>query len=588
MAGQTTLPIPKNTTDVVTFAILSGEKESEKKEVPQTIRVKSLTITKEFNRIPYAQLTLLDGDPGKQSFDTSNQEYFIPGKTIIIQVGYGGKNTTLFEGIVVEHNLSFRTGGKSNLEVVIQDKAVKMTLNPKSRYFTQLSDSSAISNILAEYKIDNDIPNTLTVHPEIVQYQVTDWDFIMARAEINSLLCKVESGKLHFMIPKVAEEPLAQLDFGTNIIDFDINMDARDQFSGIQVRAWDQEKQKTDILEAVPSPLAEAGNISAEALSKAMGENTLEMIHSGDVDTGELQSWADSRMMRQKLAKFRGRIKCKGFPGIAPGVTIRVSGIGGRFNGDAIVTGVRHEVYRGGWYSHIQLGLDPRPYTTQYPIHAAPAAGLVAGVPGLQIGVVTQLSGDPEGKDRILVRIPVINNQEEGTWARLASVEAGNGRGFVFRPEIGDEVVLGFLQGDPRDPIVLGALHSSINEAPIEALNENHYKGYTSRSKMQIHFDDEKSILRLSTDKGNVLELNEETGQIRMEDQNGNLLQMNAEGIILESKGKIHIKASGDIKVEGSSIAQDARSSLSASGRSGASLTSGGITEVKGSIVNIN
>ena len=75
----------------------------------------------------------------------------------------------------------------------------------------------------------------------------------------------------------------------------------------------------------------------------------------------------------------------------------------------------------------------------------------------------------PDGEDRVQVRVPVINSQDDGLWARVATLDAGENRGSFFRPEIGDEVVLGFLNDDPRDPIILGMLNSSAKPAPITA-----------------------------------------------------------------------------------------------------------------------
>ena len=80
---------------------------------------------------------------------------------------------------------------------------------------------------------------------------------------------------------------------------------------------------------------------------------------------------------------------------------------------------------------------------------------------GLQIGVVTALEDDPQGDDRIKCRLPMVGAGEEGLWARLATLDAGDGRGTYFRPEIGDEVVVGFLDDDPRNPVILGMCHSS-------------------------------------------------------------------------------------------------------------------------------
>ena len=92
-----------------------------------------------------------------------------------------------------------------------------------------------------------------------------------------------------------------------------------------------------------------------------------------------------------------------------------------------------------------------------------------------------------------------MSDSEEGVWARLATLDAGDGRGTFFRPEIDDEVVVGFLDGDPRFPVVLGQCHSSAKPAPEPAKDDNHVKGYVSRSKLKLTFDDDKKVVVLET-----------------------------------------------------------------------------------------
>ena len=84
----------------------------------------------------------------------------------------------------------------------------------------------------------------------------------------------------------------------------------------------------------------------------------------------------------------------------------------------------------------------------------------------MQIGVVTRLKNDPDGENRIMVRIPVIHKDDEGAWCRVSFLDAGNERGMFFLPEIGDEVIVGFINNDPRHGVVLGMLNSRAKPAP--------------------------------------------------------------------------------------------------------------------------
>ncbi|MEN0006798.1 MAG: phage baseplate assembly protein V, partial [Bacteroidota bacterium] len=236
-----------------------------------------------------------------------------------------------------------------------------------------------------------------------------------------------------------------------------------------------------------------------------------------------------------------------------------------------------------------QFGLSPDFFSQQAHLQAPAAGGLLAAIPGLQIGVVTQLEEDPEGEERIKVKLPIISADEEGIWARLATLDAGNNRGTVFRPEVDDEVIVGFVQGDPRDAVILGMLHSSAKPSPIPATADNHEKGIISRSEVKILFDDEKSSLLFETPGGNQVLISDDEGGITLADQHGNKIILDSDGIALESAADLSITSStGDVKIEGMNIEHAANTQFKAEGSAGLEISSSAITVVKGSLVQIN
>jgi uncharacterized protein involved in type VI secretion and phage assembly len=183
----------------------------------------------------------------------------------------------------------------------------------------------------------------------------------------------------------------------------------------------------------------------------------------------------------------------------------------------------------------------------------------------------------------------VIHKDDEGAWCRISSLDAGNERGMVFRPEIGDEVIVGFINNDPRHGVVLGMMNSSTLPAHLPGSDDNHEKGYQSRSKMKMIFNDEKKSISIETPGGHKVQIDEDAKKIHIEDLNGNKITMNEDGILIESKKDIKMKASGEVKIEaGSNATLKAGAQTKVEGGSGAEVVSGGTTNVKGSMVNIN
>jgi uncharacterized protein involved in type VI secretion and phage assembly len=268
---------------------------------------------------------------------------------------------------------------------------------------------------------------------------------------------------------------------------------------------------------------------------------------------------------------------------------IELGGAGDRFNGKVFVAGVQHDLNPGNWETNIEVGLSPEWFHEQYrEVNVSAAHGVIPAVNGLQIGLVSAVEGDPEGSDRIQVRIPMIDPAEEGVWARIATLDAGENRGSVFRPEIGDEVILGFLDDDPRHAIVLGSVHSGAKPSPIPASDDNHEKGIVTRSKMKLMFNDEVKSIIIETPKGNKLVLSEEDGGITIEDENGNKVMTSSDGISIESTKDIILKSSGDVKIEGTNIEIKANANFKAEGGAGTEMSSSATTTIKGSLVQIN
>lgn len=576
--------------DVVTFDILTDNRP-----IDPTYAVLSINICKEVNRIPTARLVIRDGEAASAQFAISNTETFVPGKPIHIKVGRDRNNVTAFQGVIVKQAVKVRSNGQSELTVDCRDAAVRMTLGRNSRYYDQKKDSDVWNDLIRPYPgMQTDFPATAYTHPELVQYHVTDWDFLLMRAEANGRLVTVDDGKISVKIPDTSGNPALQLLYGDTLLEFEAELDARQQWQQVSAQAWNYSDQQLANASASSAALTEAGNISGQQLATALGAQA-GLRHAGIVAAEELQAWTTGQMLRSRLAKIRGRARCRGVATLKPGQVLEIQGVGNRFNGKLFVSSIRHEIGVGRWETHIQFGLPPDLFARQPDLTDPPASGLIPPIRGLQIGKVVKLENDPEGQDRILVRLPVLDTNAQGTWARMASLDAGQNRGAFFRPEIGDEVIIGFVNEDPRDAVVLGMLHSRANPAPIQAKDVNHEKGFTTRSKLQVRFNDDTKTITIETPAGNSFILDEQGQSITIKDQNQNKLTMGPNGIdissnsalTLQAKTTLTVTAQAGLSANGANVSVDAKGPLSLQGAT-AKLSSPGITEISGSLVRIN
>ena len=231
---------------------------------------------------------------------------------------------------------------------------------------------------------------------------------------------------------------------------------------------------------------------------------------------------------------------------------------------------------------------------------------------GVVVGLVTAI--DEEIPGRIKVHFTTHEAEHETDFIRIATTMGGKNRGTFFMPEIDDEVLVCFEQGDFRRPYVLGGLFNGLDKPKDAASLVNSADGsigvraITTRVGHSLKFTD--------ADSGKGIKL--ATGGEQVES-----LTLDAAGhsITIESSGNITIKAgdSGTVSIKaGTSMTLEAMSSLelkaptvkvngdgqieiksggqlslqgtqtTVKGDAMASIESSGVLQVQGSLVKIN
>ena len=555
--------------------------------IAATYRILSVKVSHAAHKIPEAQIVLLDGNVSTETFEASNGSDFIPGVEIEIKAGYHGQEDTLFKGTVVKQGIKILQGQSSVLYVTAKHAIFKTTLNRKNNSYKDKKDSEIIEELITEPK---DVDATSIQHTHLLQSFCTDWDFINLRAEANGMFVLPKYDSILVKKPVLDAAAVLSLYYGTSILEFEAEMDARTCYTEVKVSGWSAAGQQVIESAANNDWIGnEPGNFTANDAADAVGNTSLDLFWQGDTVTDNLDTVAKAAMIRHHLSKICGRAQCIGFATIWPGDIVELNGVGDRFNGKAFVTGVHHSIREGRWDTDIQFGWKNKSYASSYTdITANPALGYMPGINGLQVGIVKKLESDPLSEFRVLIQLPTQGGTDEALWARVATVDAGNERGSFFRPEIGDEVIVGFIDNNPLHAVILGGVNSSKNAAPITPADANQLKGFYSREKMRWQFDDEKKEILFDTPGGNKILLSEDQKGITLEDQNGNKIVMSDSGIEINSSKDFTIKASGDISIEGTNVEIKANAQFKASGGSGAELSSSAVTNVKGSMVNIN
>lgn len=580
--------------------------EIDGKEISTTYQIVSVDTWLGVNKVPKATIVLFDGSAATRDFEASNLKTFLPGNKVEIGAGYGADITKIFKGVIVKQGIEISRNEGSKLIVHLTDEAIKMTLERSNALFEKIKDSDLIDKLISANGLAKDVASTTTVHEEIVQYYCSDWDLMVTRAEMNGLVVIADAGKVTVKEPDTKQSPVLLIGYGDSILDLEADMDASTQFasSAIKSYAWAVDQQQ--VVESGPGtvPVEEQGNYSSAELAKVFDVKKF-LQQGAPIEKTALQDWSSAELLKSKLSKIRGSVRFQGNGLAKVGKTIELAGLGKRFNGIAFASGVHHEITEGRWLTTVRFGLSADWFAATAPaVVAPPASGQLPAIKGLQTGIVKKVAQDPGGEFRVFVMLPLLQDDAKGVWARLSGFYASNKVGAVFYPEINDEVIVGFMNEDPRYAVILGSVYSKKLPPLFPPDEKNTKKAITTKGELQILFDDQDKVIEITTPGKHSIRMDDKAKSIVVKDSKGNTLSMSGSGVELDSpfnisitaKGNINIEAKGNLQLkavakasmEGLEVTHAAKTQFSAKGSATAEVSAGTLLTLKGALVKIN
>lgn len=550
----------------ITVTITSGGKT-----MNHEFEILAIDVSKEFNRIPTAELQFIEGDIANKKFKVLDDSFFDIGKELNISLKYEGSpqdEKNIFSGVIVNKLLSLNSNG-SLLTVELSDVAIRMHSGKENAVYSNEKDSKIFEKLLEKnsIKIGSRFEETTIEHPQMIQHYATDWDFLITRAEANAKVVQVENGAVSIFQPTTKVQDSSQqnssLELGLDqIYDFDLQITGDHQFQKVNTVGWDMAKQDLTKSQVGKSQelFKHKDNVLIE--NKILGTEETTLVHTAHVTTEELKIWSEAKTFKNGFSLVQGWIKMTGTTKYELGNTLEIKEMSKSFSGVCVISGIRHEVTKDSWSTHLQIGMSSCWFSKKNGITDTPAAGLLPGVNGLQIGVIKNNAKDPQNLYRIPVFIPAFGKEQNTIWARLSTLDAGKNKGTFCIPEPGDEVIVGFLNDDPRQAIIVGSVYSPANKPPKDLQENKNSKGIFTKSGSQLFFNEEEEQITIATSEKNKIVINQKEGAITLSDNNENVVTMNKNGIQLSSakdfeitsKGNLNIEAKGSIKIKGKTV----------------------------------
>ncbi len=174
---------------------------------------------------------------------------------------------------------------------------------------------------------------------------------------------------------------------------------------------------------------------------------------------------------------------------------------------------------------------------------------------------------DPDNRTRVQVRLlnyDGVGNQDGPIWARVAVPFAGSDRGAFMLPDVGDEVLVTFLNGDPRLPIVIGGLWNGNAQAPEQLGGSgNSVDRWTivGKAGTRIAIVEEtasEAKITFTTPGGVSGELTDASGgKIEWHDAGGTSIKIDTQGVTIQTGNKVKVTAS-QVEVSAGMVTVDA------------------------------
>lgn len=583
-----------------------------------TQKLMGIEIDTTYNR-PGVCLFRFNADP-----NTEIPAAFELGKAFEVSFGADSSAVKVFAGEITALEYDF-VDQTSVFLVQAEDKFHRFFRGDKLKTHLKATVSDVVGLIAQENGVTAKVESTRSVLPFQMRANVSDGAWLIERAgELNFHTGYIDD-KLFFGKVGTGGSSNVTLTLGDKLMSFNARVTANATAKETSVRSWDVKQKKAIVAKATTF----AGTKDSKVADAFKQKPTVLLSRSDLGSPEEATASAQAAMDRAFETNRQAEGRCYGEPKLALDKTVTIAGVNQRFNGVYRMSRVRHTFsHEEGYMTEFSCrGVSDQSIVGLFSDTSLAAAGPDRSVfDGVTVGIVTD-NKDPDELGRVKVKIPSLSEEVTTEWIRMCFPGSGGAdhHGWYLLPEVNDEVLVAFEQGDVRRAYVLGGLLNGKdkpfykNDKVIGSAGVNQH-AFRLKSGAHLLFDenpdeevielknkDGKFYLKYSSKEGFTIE-NTSNGDkftvtnkgdiaIKSNDKNitieapmGALTLKAQKDISIESQtGKVAIKASaGDATMEGMNAKVTGQMNAEVKGNMMAKLEGGANATIRGAMVMIN
>ena len=340
----------------------------------------------------------------------------------------------------------------------------------------------------------------------VCQYNESDFDFIRRLAWKYKEWLYYDGTRLVFGKPELPDA--VGLEFERNLISFETGVQTLARPAKVFSYVSKDDHGMAEPTPDKPSGLDELGHKAFRASMELFREPALQYAHSRVHHMKEMELYVKKKQEAETAESHYVECSTRGV-WLSVGSVVklscsfgkRIGSVANASMGEFLVIDVTHDVGDDRFYGNSFRAIPSV-------ARSLPVRDVGRSVAETQVARVIG-NADPDGKGRVQVQMNWQTGNMRTGWIRVMTPDGGGSenvptnRGFVFIPEVGDHVLVGFRHGDPNRPYVMGSLFNG--RTGVGGFAENHLKSIRTRSGHVIELDDAPSSLGITIkdNKGN-------------------------------------------------------------------------------------